>query len=150
MDDVLVKAWSRSELQVLWYPPYRPNTDLALLRYQFLYGVGSPDITSFSNGSFLKPSNSLPLNGTIQGLLPGTTYEVAVLVCSEIGCDFFHMLPTMAMTFGLGWLQWLCMNIIIFMHIYIHVLGSAVIFIQWWGGGNDTLMYKLEIARSSK
>ena len=45
----------------------------------------------------------------------------------------------------------------IYIHIYIHVHGSAVIFIQWWGGGegegeggNDTWLYKLEIACFSK
>lgn len=99
---VFVEALSQTQFQVFWTTLSSPNTDPALLRYRILYGVGSPGLLYPSDGSYLQPSLSLVMNFTLSGLSVGTVYTVAVLSCSEIGCDTSHLMPAIAVTFGLG------------------------------------------------
>ncbi|KAL5486421.1 hypothetical protein EMCRGX_G018893 [Ephydatia muelleri] len=97
----LAWALSQTKLQVLWSSPSSPNTDPALLRYRLLYGVGSPGLMYPPEGSYLQPSQNPLMNCSLSGLSAGTVYTVAVLSCSEVGCDTSHLMPTTAMTFGL-------------------------------------------------
>lgn len=102
VDNALVWAWSQTELQILWSAPLNPNTDNALLRYTLLYGVQLPNTTYPLDGSFLKPSSNIFLmNYTIPGLNIHTTYNVAVLCCSEIGCNPSIWIAS-GVTFGLA------------------------------------------------